>query len=60
MLYTRKDMKASDISESAVDENVVISLEMKNIESTEKMVEKTGNIEKHEEEPRYTQRHFDT
>ena len=59
MLYTRKEMKASDISESAADEDLVINLEMDNIESTEKIVEKTGNVEKHDEEPRYTQRHFD-
>ena len=52
-------MKASDISESAADEDLVINLEMDNIESTEKIVEKTGNVEKHDEEPRYTQRHFD-
>ena len=42
MLYTRKDMKASDIFESTVDEDVVINLEIKNIDNTKEMVEKTG------------------
>ena len=49
MLYKRKDMKASDIHESAMDEDVVSNLEMENIENTEKLGEKTGN----DEEPRY-------
>ena len=60
MLYKRKDMKASDISESAVDEDVVSNLEMEIIANTEKLGEKTCNAAKHDEEPRYTQRHFDT
>ena len=58
MLYKRKDMKISDISESAMDEDVSINLEMENIDNTE-MVEKTCNVEKHDEGPRYTLRHFD-
>jgi hypothetical protein len=52
-------MKASDISESDMDEDVVINLEMESIENTEKTVEKAGNVEKHDEEPRYTHIHFD-
>ena len=46
-------MKASDISESAVDNDVVSNLEIENIDDTEKMVEKTGNAGKPGEEQRY-------
>ena len=54
MLYKRKDMKALDIHESAMDEDVVSNLEMENIDNTAKLVEKTCNAAKHDEEPRYT------
>ena len=58
MLYKRKDMKATDISESAGDDDVVINLEMENIDNTEKLVEKTCNVAKHDEETRFSLRYF--
>ena len=58
MLYTRKEMKASDISESAVDEDVVSNLEMENIDNTEKLGEKTCNVAKHDEETRFSLSYF--
>ena len=51
MLYKRKDMKATDISESAGDDDVVINLEMENIDNT-------CNVAKHDEETRYSLRFF--
>ena len=51
-------MKASDISESAVDEDDVSNLEMENIDNTEKLGEKTCNAAKHDEEPRFSLRYF--
>ena len=52
-------MKASDISPSAVDEDVVINLEMENIDNAE-MVEITCDVEKDNDEPRYTLWHVDS
>ena len=58
MLYKRKDIKATDISESAGDDNVVINLELENSDNTEKLVEKTCNVAEHDEEPRFSLSYF--